>query len=202
MFRSSLSRTPLIKLGLLLCLTCLNGAAPALAQNLLFNPGFNSNTANWSTSGTGSMIWSNVDANASASSGSAMLVNDSAGPSQGLTLSQCLPMPARAAYFFSGKAMVPSGGSQTLSNSVRISLRLHTELDCSDSTSGPSNIGAAVSLFDTWQPSGPTLRVAPPGNRAVQVRGLLSKVAAGGTALAHFDDFAAVPDTLMIGSFE
>lgn len=195
MSRSISAITASLLLGLL-------QVSPAGAQNLLLNPGFSNSTANWGVSGTGTLSWSMLDANAQAGSGSAMLINDSATASQGASVMQCVPMLAGAAYYFSGKAMVPSGATQTLSNPTRVSIRFHTEIDCSDSSSGPITIGASVSQFDTWQISGPVLRVAPPGTLAVQVRGLLSKVAAGGTAVAHFDDFAAVPDTLLIAGFE
>ena len=51
---------------------------PAAAQNLLTNPDFNANVAGWTPVGSGSVTWNALDANASASSGSARLVTPSA----------------------------------------------------------------------------------------------------------------------------
>ena len=54
-------------------------AIPAAAQNLLQNPGFATDLSGWTlTPGTGSIAWNALDADGSASSGSARLVTPAA----------------------------------------------------------------------------------------------------------------------------
>lgn len=187
-----------------LFLVCLAAgvASVASAQNLVLNPGFDTNTANWAVSGPGTMAWSMVDANGIATSGSALLTNDSATPSNGMTVIQCIPMPARYAFRFSGKVMVPSGANQSLSNPVRVDVRFATDSNCTVFLLSATTLTGNVSQFDTWTTFGPLIRVAPLGTVAVSVRGLLTKFPAGGTAIAHYDDFFAESDTLFLNSFE
>lgn len=181
----------------------LMGSLPLAAQNLVLNAGFDQDTSSWSNaSSISTLTWSMSDANGDPNSGSAQLVNTHPNQSNGATLTQCIPMPQRWAYRFSGKAMVPSGEGQLLSNSTRVDIRFSNNAECTQFSAGNISLGNAVNQFDTWQNYGPVVRTAPIGTMAVQIRGLITKFPAGGSAIGHFDDFVVEPDTLFIGGFE
>lgn len=176
---------------------------PLAAQNLVLNAGFDQDTSSWGhPASISTLAWSMSDANSNPNSGSAQLVNIHPNPSNGVTVTQCIPMPQRWAYRFSGKAMVPSGEGQLLSNSTRVDIRFSGNAECTQFSAGSISLGTAVNQFDTWQNFGPVVRTAPIGTMAVQIRGLITKFPAGGSATAHFDDFIVEPDTLFIGGFE
>lgn len=177
-------------------------AGQAFAQNLLFNPGFDSDISNWSPAGPASIAWSMLDSNGSPGSGSVQLTNASAFANDGGTVQQCLPMPARYAYVFSGKVFVPSGPGQSTSNSTRLDIRFASNPACTQLIGGNSQIGGSATQLDTWQTVGPATRVAPVGTVAVLVRGLVTKTLAGGSVRANFDDIRVESDTFFIGSFE
>lgn len=172
------------------------------AQNLVLNSGFATDTSNWAASGPGSLSWSSIDASGNPMSGSGVLINNSATPSNGLTLRQCVPMPAGFAYRFSGKVMVPSGANQLLSNTARIDVRFATNSDCTAFPLSAQALPGSNTQFDTWTTFGPMVLTAPPGTVAVLIRGLLTKLPAGGEAIAQYDDFLAEPDTLLLDGFE
>jgi hypothetical protein len=172
------------------------------AQNLLLNPGFDNDVAGWSASGPGSIAWSMLDANTNPASGSVQLTNSSATPSNGATVGQCLPMPARWAFRVSGKILVPSGPNQALSNTTRVDVRFASNSGCTQFLGGSTQIGSTPSQLDAWHTAGPVVRVAPVGTVALQVRGLLTKIPAGGSIIAHFDDFSVEVDTFFVGDFE
>lgn len=83
----------------------------ALAQdNLLANPGFESDFTGWDQYGGRIGEWSSEDADGSGSSGSALIGNED--PSDGvvpLVLNQCLPVQAGQQYQFGGDVWVPPG---------------------------------------------------------------------------------------------
>src|SRR4051794_6673613 len=85
-------------------------AAPALAQsNLLTNSGFATSLDGWGTTNVVTTnTWLNFDASGTPGSGSASVVNSTAGLSEG-GISQCVALKPGAAYRAGGKAFVPTG---------------------------------------------------------------------------------------------
>jgi len=80
------------------------------AVNLLANPGFDSDLAGWTNRFGRTVSWSPLDAANSASSGSALAVNDSPGSGgTPLTLYQCVTVEPSTTYSFGGRLKVPAG---------------------------------------------------------------------------------------------
>lgn len=122
------------------------GAAPQAAgdQNLVTNPGFDSNLAGWMASGA---TWGPADASGSTTSGSARLMAF-AQPGQctnNVTLRQCVPVD-QPAYDF--KTMLQGGRGY-----LGISLSFHEGNDCTGPTVPEASVGYSLFFADTrWVP--------------------------------------------------
>ena len=80
--------------------------ASAVAQNLLVNGNFDTDVSSWvKISSTGTAVFSPLDADGSASSGSMLTTNTEST----LFVHQCRPATAGTSYDFGGKARVPLG---------------------------------------------------------------------------------------------
>ena len=173
-----------------------------IAQNMLANPGFDTDPGGWTTD-NGPQItvgWSNIDAAGQAGSGSVTVTNISAGMSNGVGIRQCLPAVAGDSYRFGGQTMVPSGGTQSLSDLARIGLRFFTDVACTSSVS--TTFTGTPASFDTWVSYGPQTSVAPAGTNGMQLMLVVTKFPAGGSATAHFDNLFVIPDDIFGSGFE
>ena len=180
-------------------------APPAVAaQNMVANASFDAGIEGWTTQNSLAHLvsgWSPLNADAQPGSGSAVLENVSAGVNQGVTLEQCLPVVGGDRYRITGRVMVPSGGTQSLSNTATLGWWFTADANCTTGIGGPQSFGPPAA-FDTWTQVVPLLLQAPPGASALKVRLLLTKVAAGGSARAHFDDISVVPQHVFGDGFE
>lgn len=84
----------------------------ATAGNLLTNPGFSSNLSGWTLyvddpAATATAVWSSIDANASANSGSAQITISNSNGGCPIYLYQIVPISPETTYVLSGKIRAP-----------------------------------------------------------------------------------------------
>lgn len=199
---SSLYDKPLLAAAVVIGLAW---TAPAASQELVVNGRFDASLAGWNTQGSTNVQadWIALDAGGFPGSGSAQVSNSHPTASQGVTLKQCLPAIAGHRYNQGGRVRVPSGPGQSLANNAVLSLRFATDAACTSFPSGSINLSPSPASFDTWVVRGPEERIAPAGTQSVQVRLLVSKVAAGGSFVAQFDDvYLTVQDAVFASGFQ
>ncbi|MGE5345151.1 MAG: hypothetical protein ACM3JH_04275 [Acidithiobacillales bacterium] len=167
-------------------------SGPLGAQNLVRNGSFNSDVSDWPAEDTSAQVsWSPLDASGSASSGSALVANVSAGPSNGIGIHQCLSgagIVPGATYTYGGKARIAAGQART--GFVMFGLRWYTSADCSGDAEDQPRIDTRT--LDAWV-SLQDVSVAPEGARSVEVLAFPSKAEAGGELHALFDDIFLLP---------
>lgn len=172
-------------------------AAPINAENLVRNGTFNSNVDEWPPEDSSALVtWSPLDANASPSSGSVLVANVSAGPSNGAGIHQCVSgsgIVPGATYTYGGKVRIPAGQGRT--GLVMFGLRWYTSPDCSGTPGDQPRVDTRT--LDTWV-SLQDVSVAPAGARSVEVLAFPSKVEAGGELRAHFDDIVFLPRVALL----
>jgi hypothetical protein len=117
-------------------------AAPALAQNLITDPNFDSGLDGWQA-GAGTTWDVTRDADGNAASGSAQGARDFASPQEVDTLlAQCIPvLEPSAQYRFDGKVFIPGG--QAGSGGVYFAVTFYPQTACG---------GAAVPFITTQSP--------------------------------------------------
>jgi hypothetical protein len=164
-------------------------AGSAWAVNLLVNPTFATSVAGWTLEdpANSTFAWSPVDATGSPTSGSVLITNTSAGPSNGTGIVQCVNgVIAGATYTFGGRVLFPQGQART--GDMQIGLRWLDAVNCGGSVVGSQ---PRISL-NTPQPLWVLLTsaplVAPPGTVSAQFIAFPSKVEAGGQLVGQFDD--------------
>jgi hypothetical protein len=180
-------------------------SAPAVeAQNMVSNAGFDANFVGWIPGSSPAQLlpgWSPADAAGQPGSGSAVVDNVSPGINQGVTLEQCLPVVPGDRYRITGQVMIPSGGTQSLGNAARIGWWMTSDANCTTGIGGPQSSGSP-GAFDTWTQVPPVSIQAPPGASALKVRLLVTKIPAGGSARAHFDNLSVIPEHVFDDGFE
>ena len=178
-------------------------ATPLLAQDLVLNGGFDDDLSGWDTAGDPNMVvvWSATDAGSSAASGSMRVVNVSAGASNGVTASQCIPVNTGQRYTVTGKVRVPSGAGQSIDNRALVSLRWYGGPDCTTSIGGAATANGSPQSFDVWV-SQTLTETARPGARSVEVRTLNTKYPAGGSFIALFDDVTFTSQSIFQNGFD
>jgi hypothetical protein len=164
-------------------------AAPAATQNLLQNPGFDTNLAGWTlVPGTGSIDWNALDSDGNASSGSARLVTPSADGSTTNSIQQCVAVAGGADYVLSADVFRVQGVQVSVFGSVT----WHAGAGCSSFLEDDT----AFSLFAPgpggWQPA--SAAVSAPASAGSAVVRLRARREAGGALVAHFDDAVFAPD--------
>ncbi len=103
-------------------------AFPLLGQNVIPNPGFDANLDGWSYA-QGSVSWSDLDADGSATSGSALILDSRTDFVPATLKGPCLAVPTTVDV--GAKYRVPSG--QITDGTVRVSLNWYSELTgCTD----------------------------------------------------------------------
>src|SRR5262249_20427250 len=137
-------------------------AARAGAQNLLTNASFNTDISGWTSgtpAGSGTFLFSTLDAGGSQSSGSVQLTNTSADANRNIIETQCHAATSGPSYDFGGKVRAPAGN---VSSDMYILLNFYPGAGCS---------GSSVSTFSrldfdqtgSWQGKEGTGVVAPAG---------------------------------------
>lgn len=177
--------------------------APLHAQNLVLNGDFASSLIGWQSSNDTDIFaqWIPMDANGSVTSGSAQVTNLSANASNGVTLDHCVPANSGQTYTYGGKVLIPSGSGQTLTNNAVLSVRWYSGPDCTIPNGGSVTAGGSPQSFDVWISRSSTV-TARAGARSVEVRALVSKVPAGGSFTAHFDDITLTSPSIFFNGFD
>lgn len=159
----------------------------ARGENLVFNPDFDTDVSGWTAEPEVSIAWSAVDASLDPSSGSAEVTNSVAGPNDGRGMSQCLDIVVveGAEYDFGGKALIPDAQART--GSAQVGLRWYGDSNCMGSTVGPQP-RRSTDTIGAWIELSALAEIAPAGAVSVEYVAFPSKVEAGGSLVAHFDD--------------
>lgn len=168
-------------------------AAPALAGNSLTNPTFDTDLSGWAYVSTA--VWDPGDALAQSNSGSAVGTNNAATPFTYATLliSPCLPVTPGASYDGSFDYRIPTGQGVTAIPSLEIAWY-------SSGTCGGGSYLSSSSLVDgtivdgAWHRAESTYAPTAPAAAAFAAfRVHLSKIEAGGTATAAYDNVVFKP---------
>ena len=178
-------------------------SAPLHAQNLVLNGEFDESLIGWENSGGGPMTseWIPVDANGSASSGSVEITNLSATADVAVALIQCVPVNSGQKYIIAAKARIPSGPGQSLTNKATLNPRYYSGPDCTIPNGGGVSYGPSPQSFDVWVAQHATTR-ARAGARSAEVRMFVSKIQAGGTSTAQFDDVSFTSPSIFENGFD
>jgi hypothetical protein len=164
-------------------------AAPVAAQNLLQNPDFATDLSGWTVNaGAGSIVWHPLDADGSASSGSARLTTPSAEGQTTNSIQQCVEVDGGTDYVLSAKVF----RSQGVLVSAFGSVTWHAGSGCA-SFLGEDNL---ISLFAPgaggWQEESAT--IGAPGAAGSAVVRLRSRREDSGALVVHFDSVVFAPD--------
>jgi hypothetical protein len=172
----------------LACAATLLAWHSAPAVNLLSNGTFRADVSSWVVEdpGDATAAFNAADANGAAGSGSIVIANLSAGPSNGTGIAQCVnTVTAGRVYTYGGKVLFPTGQART--GNIGLGLRWWSGANCTGQpiTQPRLNVNAPAA---TWvsRASGP--EVAPTGTVSAQFIAYPSKVEAGGQLVGQFDD--------------
>ncbi len=167
-------------------------ASPAVAGNLLSNPTFDTGLSGWAYVGPAN--WDPSDALAQPASGSLVGTNNASSPFtyQWLLISSCLPVTAGAAYDASMDFLIPTGQGVTATPFLEVAW--YSQAGCS----GLNFLGANVLVDGTtvdgaWHRAESSAVTAPATATFATFRVNLTKLEAGGTATAFFDNLVFKP---------
>lgn len=178
------TRLALVSTAALVALLSGVSASPALGQNLLTNPDFDTSVSGW-TPGNSEQVWSPVDADGDPSSGSARgLIAQEPGSFAGITFRQCVRVDAGQTYDIGASAMVPEGQSRT--GSARVIAFFYGNADCNPAGVLDTTTLGTVDEPGSWTELEETLR-APAGSGSAALMFSIFKVESGGELVAHFD---------------
>lgn len=186
--------------GLAAVLAC----APAVAQNLPGNPGFDGGLDSWSDYGSqelsnGQRNYTGADVAGAAGSGSAqLLLSAKAGNGVAIGLSQCFAVAPSQSYNYGARVRLPSG-QPTGQARVHIEVAFYSAPFCEASLGvGGSQsllIGTDFPLDDNaWRgipagvPGTPATLVTPKTAASAQLRLYLMRDSAAGGAMANVDN--------------
>lgn len=156
-------------------------SSPALAVNLVTNPGFAGNLTGWTIGGTVVYDGAN-DATGVPGSGSAQTTFVAVAPSTALEIHQCIAT-GPGNYTLGGKVLIPNGQSVTSTGFVTVSY--FSGGNCTTGFISASTL--STSTPGSWQTlSGPI--TAPAGTTNIWITGQNGSNAAG-TSVVRFDDF-------------
>ncbi len=165
---------------------------PAFAAELLTNGGFTTDLSGWMAFTDADRIsaWSPMDANGSASSGSAELSNTSTDGGIIVTpMFQCAQVQAGEVYRGSAKLRVKSGQART--GRANWALAWFPNADCFGNSLEYDTVGEVTSPGSWVQVQGDY--TAPPGAAGAKVIPGVIKNEAGGTFTAYFDEASILP---------
>jgi len=173
----------------------------AWGENFAFNPDFDTDVSGWTAESEVSIAWSTVNASLDPSSGSAEVTNSVAGGNDGRGVNQCVDVAVveGAVYDFGGKALIPDAQART--GSAQVGLRWLAGPGCSGSTVG-SQPRRETGTLGAWVELSATEQIAPAGAASVLFLAFPSKIEAGGSLVAHFDDLYFRNTPLFADGFE
>ena len=196
--------TPALRRAALTGLAAALACAPAAAQNLLGNPGFDGGLDSWNTYGSqeisnGQRSYASGDVAGAPGSGSAQLIlGAKAGSGVAIGLSQCFAVVPSQSYNYGARALVPTGQA-TGKTRVHVEVAFFSAPACEASLGGGGGqsllIGVDFPLDDTaWRgipggvPGTPASLVAPKTAASAQLRVYLARDSGAGGAMANVDN--------------
>ncbi len=189
----------LIKFGLAaFMLTFGVGMQRANAQDLVLNGEFHQNVGTWENPDLPAATWSSLDANGSAVSGSAQLLNNSSVANTRLyVLRQCL-VPSQGGLYRVEVAGLVS--SQSATGRLVVSRIDRPSTACSGGQSGSG--GYFIEANGLWQRTQFELQNSVAAGSSIELLIGIEKDAAGGMFIAHVDDVRLVAMPLFASGFE
>jgi hypothetical protein len=160
---------------------------PAAAQNLLTNPDFDADVAGWTQTG-GPVTWNALDANGSASSGSARLVTPSAEGETVTAIQQCVEVTGGTDYVFSAKVFRPQGEQVSAFGPVV----WYEDVACATFLEDVNVLSLFPPGTGAWQQLSATT-TAPAAARSAVVR-VRARREGAGALVVHYDDLVFAPD--------
>src|SRR4029453_2117787 len=158
---------------------CFAAAAPAVAQNLVKNGRFLTDTSFWNSA----FARNPNDADGWPGSGSLQISNNLPDPNYGLAVAQCVPVQP-GELLIRAKAFIPAGQSRTGYASVFVNA--YAAADCTGSSLANKSIGTSPALGSWVTVQGNF--TPPPGAVAVRMFFSIVKIEAGGTLIGLLDD--------------
>ncbi len=179
-------------------------SSPAVAQNLLVNPGFDlaDQLDGWiCTTTDGTATWSSLDRQTSAVSGSMQHDVLALADNGKVRCSQCVAIDELWSYAMSAWYFWPSDPDVTQLGTTRLSFLFFAEPDCtSPSGNGPVDVGHPA--LDTWTELRSGEAEAPAGSVAAMVHVFTWQNFADQPVRARLDDLAFFATTLFRDGFE
>jgi hypothetical protein len=161
-------------------------AAPALAQNLIVNPGFATDISSWRVGVTFiSAVWQPLDATGQSNSGSIAITNSFPGLSNGAD--QCVPVTAGGHYDFGARVAAAPGSPQPY---AVVNVIWSTGPNCGGTPVGNELSTPAIPSGSTvFSGVSATSQVAPAGAQSADVYLSVSEPpGANAAGTAYFDD--------------
>ncbi|MGE5233129.1 MAG: hypothetical protein ACM3OB_03385 [Acidobacteriota bacterium] len=168
--------------------------APASAQNLVVNPGFDHDLSGWAATnipGLHTTSWSPLDAAGSPSSGSLLADNvSSTATNPQVVATQCIDTVPGQKYWLRAKVFIPSGQGAT----GRALISAVPGSGTCASPAFPFGVGGGfgVTAVGTLTDTGVTV-TAPPGFGRMVLQLIDLKDPAGGSLRIYYDDFVFAP---------
>lgn len=189
----------LIKFGLAAFMLMFGiGMQRASAQNLLLNGEFDQDVSAWENPEPLAATWSSLDANASATSGSAQLLNNSSmANSRHYVLRQCIVPTQGGRYRVEVAGLV---STQSAGGRLVVSRIDRPSADCSGGASGSG--GYFIQVGSTWQGTQFEFQNVVAAGSSIELLIGIEKDAAGGTFIAHVDEVRLVAMPLFVDGFE
>jgi hypothetical protein len=177
------------RFGALVTLLGMALSAPAAAQNLLQNPGFDTDLSGWTSSGTGTVTWDPTNSGAPGVSGSAWVATPEAAGETTAHIEQCVAVADPDDHLLAAKVFRAQGAPVTVFGTV-VWFAEETCATFLDSTTPISLFAVGVGA---WQE--PSATVSPPsGAHGAVVRWRVRKEADLGSYVALIDDAVFAPE--------
>ena len=169
-----------------LVLAAMIPASLAWGQNLVSNPGFDIDVADWTSSAEASLAWDPLDVEGNPVSGSALVTNLSISAGDATGASQCIDgLTAEAFYEFAAEILVPSGQSET--GHAFLFVQWNDEPGCSGYLGSVFSPQVPSSTPDVWYGVS-NIAQAPLGTESARLRLSVWKYEDVGSLEAHFDN--------------
>ena len=164
---------------------------PALAQNLLVNPGFDEpdQLNGWiCTTSHGVPSWSPEDRTGSPSSGSLLHDVTAAFNNKTVWCVQCVPVDALRGYVASGWYYWPDDPDVSQLGTSRWSVWYYSDIDCTGNSTGGADSTGDHPMLDTWYYLETDESVAPTGTMSAYVFFITWQNTANEPVRARMDD--------------
>lgn len=172
----------------------------AWGQNLVSNPGFDTDITGWSTGETATVQWDCIDADGNPASGSALVTNLSTTANDATGARQYITGITGGEYYkIFADTLIPSGQSAT--GRANLLVQWYDQANCTGQVGLFSTPWVTDSTPDVWLPTFGTA-LAPASAQCARLRLTVWKDQDSGTLDAHFDNVGFAKDQVFADSFE